>query len=904
MKPIPDFPEHPTCEACELHATCQSRGIPTRLADHPDCGIDCYQCEKAVLFIGEAPGYDEDQEAASWIGWAGELLHSLIGPVFHLNDLADIYLSNAVRCRPPGNATPLRGHMNACRRHLLEDIRWLLDEYGEDNLTIVCLGAPATWTISGQTIKKSLPYQGVPVVPKSYKPPKLPKGSTDSQKNLGLPAIPVFYTYHPAALSPGRSPHLIEPVSAHLKLLVEHLSGTRQASQELPEIIRAPILVGYRASVVSLDIETYGILKRYEQTVFHPVRANVVDKIPRNRMVVCCALAWHCDMPYMPYYGEHVAFYNLYDSFEMSKFIKALRGLKDVTLVGQNLPFDLNFLRFTFPELRMVLRSDRFKLDDTTILNHLHGDLRPERSLKAVSHLFNTANYHALAVSTLPTGQSAISPEDPNLAHYNCTDAISTLRLYYKFTRELAEKWGPEAPGIDRVAFRSDLLWTILHMSEAGLRFDMAGLAGLRETLEAHANAAYLFAKDQGFLLEGKGSAKSKRQLITNALRETVVEGDNYELLDDNRVEFTQKRHDISTGKNNVNLLLSEMPAGAHYRSVIQAMSDHAKAFSILRSYVKPLLKQPAKGCLPNGAAYPSWFPVPAYVKDEAGDTGGTKQGRFAAHNPGAQTFPPSIDEHYVSRYEGGYLLGFDVAQAELRMAALLSGDPAMIQMFQEDRDPHGELAKLIWPDFVRDDSDPVLYERRQVARNLNFLINYRGGPKALLAKLRTEVGIELPFAEALRLIPLVWKGRQGLWEWQEGLIRLVGEQGYLELLTGWRRTFVRDAATIQETFVNEICNFGIQTYTAQVVQSAQAAWLQARRKHGVTFCMPSNNHDNIMIDCPCEAYEPVQQLAPGIMTRPPLWDALCDYYERDVPLKYEMKVLWSPDRGSNHNKM
>ena len=73
------------------------------------------------LFIGEGPGAEEDARGEPFVGQAGKLLDSMLAAI----DLArgeDVYIANAVKCRPPGNRTPDAAEMAACWPYLRRQI--------------------------------------------------------------------------------------------------------------------------------------------------------------------------------------------------------------------------------------------------------------------------------------------------------------------------------------------------------------------------------------------------------------------------------------------------------------------------------------------------------------------------------------------------------------------------------------------------------------------------------------------------------------------------------------------------------------------------------------------------------------------------------------------------------------
>jgi uracil-DNA glycosylase len=77
-----------------------------------------------LMFIGEGPGYHEDKQGEPFVGAAGQLLTRLLGEIGLRRE--DVYITNVVRCRPPGNRDPLPDEIEACNvftAGTLENIR-------------------------------------------------------------------------------------------------------------------------------------------------------------------------------------------------------------------------------------------------------------------------------------------------------------------------------------------------------------------------------------------------------------------------------------------------------------------------------------------------------------------------------------------------------------------------------------------------------------------------------------------------------------------------------------------------------------------------------------------------------------------------------------------------------------
>ncbi len=69
-----------------------------------------------IMFIGEAPGFHEDRQGLPFVGAAGQLLEKLLASIDLRRE--DVYITNVVKCRPPGNRDPEPGEIEACSMYL------------------------------------------------------------------------------------------------------------------------------------------------------------------------------------------------------------------------------------------------------------------------------------------------------------------------------------------------------------------------------------------------------------------------------------------------------------------------------------------------------------------------------------------------------------------------------------------------------------------------------------------------------------------------------------------------------------------------------------------------------------------------------------------------------------------
>ncbi len=174
-----------TCEKCGLHAK-RGHSVPGQGCLHPD-----------ILFIGEAPGEDEDKQGLAFVGRAGQMLTRLITRMGYTRDV--VFIANIVKCRPPDNRKPLPEEMNCCRPYLEQQIAVLKPK------VIVLLGASA--------------FEGL-------MPPALP-GITISKvrgKWLEYKGIPIMPTFHPSYLL--RNPSAMWNVWSDMQQVLKRLGRT------------------------------------------------------------------------------------------------------------------------------------------------------------------------------------------------------------------------------------------------------------------------------------------------------------------------------------------------------------------------------------------------------------------------------------------------------------------------------------------------------------------------------------------------------------------------------------------------------------------------------------------------------------------------------------------------------
>ena len=169
-------------EACQLCAL-----APTRLHTVPGQGA----LQPEIMFIGEGPGADEDEQGLAFVGRAGQLLTKMILAMGYTRE--QVFIGNIVKCRPPGNRVPTPEEMAGCIPYLKRQIAVIRPKL------IVCLGATAA---------RGLVQEALPI------------GKARGQWRE-FEGIPVMLTFHPAYLL--RDPRQKAPCWDDLKAVLARL---------------------------------------------------------------------------------------------------------------------------------------------------------------------------------------------------------------------------------------------------------------------------------------------------------------------------------------------------------------------------------------------------------------------------------------------------------------------------------------------------------------------------------------------------------------------------------------------------------------------------------------------------------------------------------------------------------
>jgi len=617
-------------------------------------------------------------------------------------------------------------------------------------------------------------------------------------------------------------------------------------------------------SVISLDIETYGILEAYEQTVFHPVKSVHIDGIPRDQLIQTVFLTWK--QPNGPDKGKFKTggfiWSNKAHRQTLHKWFHLMRA-NSTTILGQNIVFDLLYLRYSdsvirhYTDLRSPPQSS-IQFDDLMIINFLDFEERPEKSLKSLVVLFGLDTYD----NDVVTGSkgNATGPTDPNLLHYAAKDPLRTYELYDLIWQRISKAWPTSSKHTPLCkTLRNNLLRVGLEMSESGIHMNPAALQTLWKEKETHLASLRKQAAAHDLILDGKGSKKSKLSVVTSALTPQYIDND--------AIERTKVTKEISIGKANLEFIMTHVSPDRPEYPLCELIYTATTESKMISSYLKPLLTKPTKGLISPSIpiAYPSWHLVPSsFGNKTSNDIKGTIQGRITCAKPGLQTFPPLIKDAITSRYSDGVLVTVDYKQIELVVPGLLSQDPTMLEETNNHIDRHTRSALMIADtlgvkiNLQHRDFRPIW---RQMGKKLNFLVIYRGGPaqyrKSLIEEaaalknydLLNFINDRMTIDICTKIIRQYDRRYHVFRSWQDHLISIACKTGRLELPTGWSRSFPGGSSVVMNTYVNEICNFPIQTTAAQLTLDSQYKIHSLIRQYKKPIHICSQTYDSILFD-------------------------------------------------------
>jgi DNA polymerase-1 len=437
------------------------------------------------------------------------------------------------------------------------------------------------------------------------------------------------------------------------------------------------------------------------------------------------------------------------------------------------------------------------------------------------------------------------------LARYNGTDAEIPLRIVAKLREQLAANEALSRPLEELMRRVSPFVAT---MEAAGLAVDHGRLQEV-----------------EGDLIDQKEAAlHALRMLAPNVNPDSTPQLSDY-LFKDLGIPLPEIK-DLygKSGKPSTREEVLKLLPNSPY---IDALLEYRGLQKLLRTYVKQLREYSSSLGVFAGTNVSGVRPEYFLAKT---DWGGTVTGRLSCKKPAMQTIPKdtSLRSVFVPRYRTGTLFGLDADQMELRIAAQLSGDPTLTEVFQRGLDPHLATADLC-------------NVTRSEGKTINFASIYGASTPKLV-----ELGLKLRTAQrAAKTLRTEWATLYQFFSEVKAEAMKTGEvrtdYGRIRRLPGATTVTPKGRALLREA-----ANFVIQAPASDIVQLL--GWHMMLELEGLALPILSN-HDGLLFDVYAK-----EELGAVLAIAQQCTAELPTYVEETLGLKLTVPIDFSYEAGNN----
>lgn len=628
-----------------------------------------------TMIVCRDPGEEEEREGKSLIGRVGKTLDLCLQESSHNRD--DLYLTNIVKCRPPGNKAGTKDWVQAekqCRKYLEYEIKKIKPK------VVVPMGNEALRSVHPKAKGTITQTRGSVFVGEGYK---------------------VMPTFHPAYILRNDS---------QLPVVVYDLF---RVHDELKSAEIATTDKGYKHTVVrtrkQFNLLVRKMLKHKEFTI--DVETNMIDWWPKDAIIVCFSICFEDAHSYCipmrnykvtdvkvknPETGrmrkqKHVEASLFWSKTTFKYIIKIMQRIFASPKISkdlQNAKFDLHhFLNdgISLPE--------NAPLEDTLIRQYLIDENSP-RGLKTMASVYapHMAGYERQIKEEEEGCKNLVTVEPKILYDYNCGDTVATRWVKHEQKPRLIEE-GQEDVYYD---YMIPLLRLLFKMERRGVRIGKKEFRNVKREIE------------------------SELAELTAAIREEVGEDINpnsgkqlakelFEVRGLPVVKRTKKAEAPSTDLEALTILSEQ-----YNDPLVDLLIKYSPVNKLHGTYVKGIHRRLDS----NWRLHTNFKPT-------------TVTGRLSSRNPNLQNIPKSgpIKGMFLPT-EGYQLIVADLSQAELRVFAVISGDEALQEAFASGADIHNTVAEMV---FGTSDIDG---EQRRVAKTINFSVLYLKKPEHAAASI------------------------------------------------------------------------------------------------------------------------------------------------------------------------
>lgn len=824
----------PNCSLCRLSKTAQYI-----------CLLGTGDASSEVMIVGEAPGEREDNSGKPFVGQSGKLLEK------HLNvygfSREEVFITNAVSCRPPENRTPTKGEIKACKKWLDYQIEKVKPRF------VLLLGNVPLQSITGKagiTKRRGKPFE-----------------------QNGIIFLP---TYHPAYVL--RDPNQEVVFENDIKLfrdIVDFDGIPEERELELRMVLTwsdFEEMMSDLYGTVSFDLETTSDNKAMGGLYPWAEGARIVSigfGTGRTQWIIPAA---HRNSPW---------------SFdELAEMVERISGIvEDLFLVMHNGKFDLLWMRVIF--------GVQWPIDFDTMLAHYLLDENSRHGLKYLAQVYCGAPDWEIDKDE-KQGDTTLA----KLSKYHGHDVFYTRKLRFVLGKMLAQD--PEVRRVfAKIMMPCSRLFTEVEMNGVFInesQFDDAE-SYLREQYDQALEE--LKEWEPEYIIDSKG----KKQKFNWGSSQQLAKL----LFDDLEIPIVEL-----TAAGNPSCSESVIKRIDHpCTGALLKFREAKQQLSFFIDGWKPYLHR-----MKNGDVYlhPSF------------KLHGTVTGRLSCEHPNLQQVPrdPRI-RSLISAPEGWTLLECDLSQIELRIAAELANERAMLHAFATGVDVHwltaineiargGGLKELVldtartWtqnkklnyaeaievllemgPDAAAE-IHPEWKELRKKAKAINFGYLYGMWWKKFKLYARDNYGITVTDQEAQESRSAFFE-KYHYEDWHKRQRRYARRHGYVKTLSGRKRRLPQ-AKSYEDTperreAERQAINSPVQSFANELNLMAAIQLREEYSSKVVRIC--GTVHDAILVRVRNDVLEEVHDRLLKIMSRPKLMDDFgIDIF---VPIEAEAKV-------------
>lgn len=872
------------CTQCRLSDTC-----------HKNRMMGTGKKGARVMVVQESPYLAESKRGKYMLGKAGRMFKAALAEI-GLED-EDVYYTAVVKCDTPDDRLPLKDEVKACADYLWAEIDVIQPEViiptGNESMRAL-MGVTAITKHRGKLVEK------------------------DGQK--------FFPMIHPNMVL--KQPKHMDVFSQDIITLDSILNGTvaegrdevnrerkyfdtdfREAIKEIQRMIALP-----KGTVIAVDLETVKANPFLEKTP--TMNKTSKEMYPESETVKICAIGFSDRIGF----GSAIPLYHRqspYPGNQVGAIVKWLRELfsqDHLEFVAHNGKFELKWLR-----KHIGILCERLVWD--TMLMHYLGitEEKGTHNLKDLAWLeTDMGGYDDALDDVKPKGNDEGNYdliEWDILKVYLADDCDVTLRLLEKYRPIIMDdpekKWLWEnlmVPGyyalhdievdgmyvdqewlavlqeaypkeIDRLEDKLRQYPEVLEMERERAdrwaeRVAIGKIKKANRTEEQHAKfEAYKkydpAGKKDGMIVNGTkinfGSSAQLSELLFERMGMTTV------ILTD--------KGNFSTNDDSLKYMQDQNP------DFMGLLMEYRKVKHLNNNFVTGM----SEFLDPNGFIHPSY------------NIHGTVTGRLSSNEPNAQQFPRKVYNPFLFQYnyeikklfssrfgDDGVIVQFDYSQLELRILAVITGDPTLIQLYRDGADLHKEVASSSFSVPISE----VTKDQRTAAKKVQFGIVYQESPRGLSEDLRAE-GIDLSEQDCDRFIRAYFKRFPLVEKWVRNTKKFVKRNKYVKSLTNR----IRHLATIDSSdrsIANEAerqsVNFPIQSTGSDCTLQSLIQLNKWLRESGKRSRISVTVHDSIVLDCPKDEVIEVATKAKHIMENLAEYN---DFYKflGDVPIVSEMEI-------------